>query len=328
MAAFAEGTPCWVDASLPDVEAGKRFYGELFGWTFTEAGGGQVPGGAVRARHADAYSDGRLVAALTPKRDGRMPTVWGVYFATPDAAALGRRITDRGGQVISDPLPAGPNGTSAVVADPGGAVFGLWQADRRTGFEKHGEPNSYCWTEVYTRDPERTDAFYESVFRFQGTDLSGPMAGFRMWSPAGTEPGEATAVGGRSVFTDEFPPEMPGHFLVYFCVTDCDAAAETVVRLGGRVRSAPADTPYGRIATFGDNQGAIFAVLAEPDRSAAPAREQHGEEAPDSGGSQRFEPSAPDATKESEAAVTRPFDDFGADDRGDEGPETADRKAG
>ncbi|GGW58831.1 hydrolase [Streptomyces xantholiticus] len=311
MAAFTEGTPCWVDASLPDVEAGKRFYGELFGWTFTHRGGGQVPGG-VRGREADAYSDGRLVAALTPKRDGRMPTVWGVYFAAPDAAALGRRIADKGGQVIIDPLPKGPTGTSAVVADPRGAVFGLWQGGERSGFEKHGEPNSFCWTEVYTRDQKRTDDFYESVFGFQGTDLTGPMTGFRMWSPAGTEPGEATAVGGRSLITDEFPPEMPDHFLVYFCVTDCDAAAETVVRLGGRVRTAPADTPYGRIATFGDDQGAVFAVLAAPDRTAAPGGEKGGEEAPESGGPGRFGPQAPEAAEEREAARAAPSDDSGS----------------
>lgn len=269
MAVFAEGTPCWVDASLPDVEAGKRFYGELFGWTFTERGGGHVPGG-VRVRYADAFSDGRLVGALTPKWDGRMPTVWGVHFATTDAAALGRRIADHGGRLINDPLPVGSEGISAVAADPGGAVFGLWQAGTRQGFEKQGEPNSFCWTEVYTRDPERADDFYESVFHFRGTDLTGRMAGFRMWSPAGTEPGESTAVAGRGAITDEFPPEMPDHFLVHFRVTDCDATAESVVRLGGRVRAVPSDTPYGRIAVFGDNQRATFAVLAAPDGSAAP----------------------------------------------------------
>lgn len=315
MAAFTEGTPCWVDASLPDVEAGKRFYGELFGWTFTERGGGQAPGGRVRGRRADAYSDGLLVAALTPKQDGRMPTVWGVYFATPDAKALGRRIAEKGGQVIIDPLPTGDEGISAVVADPGGAVFGLWQAGERTGFEKRGEPNAFCWTEVHTRDERRADAFYESVFGYRGTDLTGPMAGFRMWSPAGTEPGEDTAVAGRSVITDEFPPEMPGHFLVHFRVHDCDAAAETVVRLGGRIRSAPADTPYGRTATFGDNQGATFAVLAEPDRTAAPGRERDGakdgEEARGGGGSSRFDPRAPEAAEESEAAGPTAFDESG-----------------
>ncbi|WP_435608222.1 VOC family protein [Streptomyces sp. C10-9-1] len=266
MAGFVQGTPCWVDASLPDVAAGKRFYAELFGWTFTDRGGEPLPGGGTRGRRADAYRDGSLVAALTPKRDGRMPTVWSVYLATPDAAALTRLITASGGQVINQPFPVGTEGTAAVVADPGGAVFGLWQAGDRAGFETQDEPGSYCWAEVYTRARERVDAFYEGVFGFRGTDLDeglGP-EDFRMWSPPGTEPGESTAVGGRSVIDDSLPAEMPGHFLVYFRVADCDAAAATVLRLGGRVRTEPYDIPYGRTAVLCDDQGATFAVLAEP----------------------------------------------------------------
>ncbi|MCX4823833.1 VOC family protein [Streptomyces sp. NBC_01142] len=254
MAAFTEGMPCWVDALLPDVEAGKRFYGELFGWTFEEREG----------RYVEALSDGKLVAGLAPKRDGRMPTVWGVYFATADAAALSRKIRDAGGQVITAPLPVANMGTMAVGVDPGGAVFGLWQGGDRPGFEKQDEPGSFCWTEVYTRDKERVDAFYESVFGFQGTDLPDASIDFRMWSPAGTQPGDDTAIGGRSVLTDAFPAEMPGHFLIYFCVEDCDEAVAAVTRLGGRVQAPPFDIPYGRIAVLTDNQGAVFAVLAEP----------------------------------------------------------------
>ncbi|HZX38281.1 MAG TPA: VOC family protein [Streptomyces sp.] len=254
MAVFPQGAPCWVDAALPDVEAGKRFYGELFGWTFGE---GEGP-------HVDAFSDGKLVAALVPKRDGRMPTVWGVYFATSDAAALSRDIRDAGGQVITAPVQVGTAGTMALATDPGGAVFGLWQAGDRVGFEKQGEPGSFCWTEVYTRDKERADPFYERVFGFLGTDLPDDSIDFRMWSPAGTEPGEDTAIGGRSVITDAFPAEMPGHFLIYFCVDDCDETAAAATRLGGRIQAMPFDIPYGRIAVLADNQGASFAVLAEP----------------------------------------------------------------
>ncbi|MFB8362998.1 VOC family protein [Streptomyces sp. NPDC055929] len=286
MAGFVQGTPCWVDASLPDVAAGKRFYAELFGWTFTDRGGEPLPGGGTRGRRADAYRDGSLVAALTPKRDGRMPTVWSVYLATPDAAALARLITASGGQVINQPFPVGTEGTAAVVADPGGAVFGLWQAGDRAGFETQDEPGSYCWAEVYTRARERVDAFYEGVFGFRGTDLGeglGP-EDFRMWSPPGTEPGESTAVGGRSVIDDSLPAEMPGHFLVYFRVADCDAAAATVLRLGGRVRTEPYDIPYGRTAVLCDDQGATFAVLAEPrggrPGTGAAAREGRETEAP------------------------------------------------
>ncbi|MFE7358059.1 VOC family protein [Streptomyces sp. NPDC057543] len=304
MAAFARSAPCWVDVQLPDLEAGKRFYGELFGWTF-RAGDGP---------YADAFSDGKLVAALVAKQDGRMPTAWGVYFATDDIVATVARIREAGGQVITDPVRAGRAGALAQAADPGGAVFGLWQAGEREGFQKQNEPVSFCWTEVYTREKDRVDAFYEEVFGFQGTDLytsgahepgasepgtpepeasepgapepeasepgapeprapeprasepraSEPGVDFRMWSPAGTEPGPDTAIGGRSVITDAFPAEMPSYFLSYFAVEDCNATAGHAVRLGGRISAPPFDIPYGRMAVLQDDQGAVFAVLQPP----------------------------------------------------------------
>ncbi|THA72790.1 VOC family protein [Streptomyces sp. A0958] len=262
MAAFAQSAPCWVDVQLPDLEAGKRFYGELFGWTF-RAGEGPW---------ADALSDGRLVAALAAKKDGRMPTAWGVHFATDDIAASVARVRAAGGQVITEPVPAGHYGVLAQAADPGGAVFGLWQAGERAGFQKQNEPGSFCWTEVHTRVKDRVDPFYEEVFGFRSADADDePGAAapgtdethvdFRIWSPAGTEPGPGTAVGGRSVITDAFPAEMPSHFLSYFAVADCDASAATVERLGGRITTPPLDIPYGRMAVLHDDQGAEFAVL-------------------------------------------------------------------
>ncbi|MEU8698671.1 VOC family protein [Streptomyces sp. NPDC048680] len=264
MAAFAQSAPCWVDVQLPDLEAGKRFYGALFGWTF-RAGDGPF---------ADALSDGALVAALAAKKDGRMPTAWGVYFATDDITASVARVREAGGQVITEPVRAGRSGVLAQAADPGGAVFGLWQAGERKGFQKQNEPGSFCWTEVYTRQKERVDPFYERVFGFRSVDPDTAGAGapgtdeagvdFRMWSPAGTEPGPDTAVGGRGVITDAFPAVMPSYFLTYFAVADCDESAATVVRLGGRVSAPPFDIPYGRMAVLQDDQGAVFAVLQPP----------------------------------------------------------------
>ncbi|WP_149179306.1 VOC family protein [Streptomyces sp. TRM49041] len=255
-----EGTPCWADVLLPDLEAGKRFYGELFGWTFADAGETYGP-------YATALSDGLRVAGLAPKRDGRMPTAWGVYLATADAVALATRIREAGGQIITEPMRVGAAGITALAADPGGAVFGLWQAEERSGFEKQGLAGSFCWAEVYTRarDKDAVDAFYATVFGYRTRDLDDPSVDFRVWSPPGTdEPTDATAIGGRSVIGEAFPAEMPAHFLVYFAVEDCDGTVASAVRLGGRVTEDPFDTPYGRIALLADNQGAVFAVLAEP----------------------------------------------------------------
>ncbi|WP_250287999.1 VOC family protein [Streptomyces atroolivaceus] len=257
MAAFAQSAPCWVDVQLSDLEAGKRFYGGLFGWTF-HAGDGMP--------FADAYRDGELVAALAAKQDGRMPTTWGVYFSTDDIRASVALVRKSGGQMITEPVRAGGAGILAQAADPGGAVFGLWQAGARAGFEKQNAPGSFCWTELYTRQPERVDVFYEEVFGFQGTDIelpgeAGTAEPFRIWSPAGTEPGEDTAVGGRALISDAFPAMLPSYFLSYFAVADCDRTVETATRLGGRITAPPLDIPYGRMAVLQDDQGAAFAVL-------------------------------------------------------------------
>ncbi|MET7287888.1 VOC family protein [Streptomyces sp. NPDC005573] len=230
---YGEGVPCWVDAQLSDVEAGRRFYGELFGWTFEEAAGGSVW----------ALLDGAPVAALAPKSDGRMPTVWTVYFATPDAHALGRRITASGGQLVTAPFPVDGLGTTALAADPEGAVFGLWQPGSHPGFGLRHAADTFVWAELYTRDTAAANRFYGALFH---DALFG----------AGAEPDF-----GRAEVTDVFPAEMPPHFLAHFRVADLAEALATVRRLGGRVQAPPFEASYGRVAVVTDNQGASFALL-------------------------------------------------------------------
>ncbi|WP_232265527.1 VOC family protein [Streptomyces pactum] len=250
---FADGVPCWVDAALPDVEAGKRFYGELFGWTFDA-------GDAAHGFYTQAFHQGRNVAALAPKPDGRMPTVWNVYLAVRDAVATAARIAEAGGQVITAPMALGDFGVLATAADPGGAVFGLWQPGSHHGFEAEGEPGCYAWTEVYTRDRDAVDSFYTRLFGYRARDAGLPGIDAVLWSPAGEPAGVETAVCGRVVLDETYPVELPAHFLVHFAVADCDAAVAAVRRLGGRTTSGPWDTPYGRFAMVVDNQGANFAV--------------------------------------------------------------------
>ncbi|WP_405735534.1 VOC family protein [Streptomyces sp. NBC_00028] len=237
--AYGEGVPCWVDAQLPDVEAGKRFYGELFGWSFEE----QRYGGAVWALH-----EGEPVAALAHKTDGRMPTVWTVYFATPDIEGLADRVWAAGGQVVTAPMPVGDLGTSALVTDPDGAVFGLWEPESHSGFGVRHEVGTFGWAELYSRDTEAANTFYGGLFH---DALFGP---------------DAVPDFGRAPVSDVFPAEMPPHFLVHFQVADCEAALGTVNRLGGRVQAPPFETSYGRAAVVTDNQGASFALLERPPR--------------------------------------------------------------
>ncbi|MGA5259958.1 VOC family protein [Streptomyces griseoincarnatus] len=230
---YTEGTPCWVDAQLPDLEAGKRFYGELFDWTFEGR-----PTGTVRA-----LKDGDPVASLARKTDGRLPTVWTVSFSTPDADGLCARIRAAGGQVVAPPAPLGDLGRTALVTDPEGAVFSLWQPGTATGFGRRHEPGTFAWVQLYTRDTETANTFYGDLFH---DALFGE---------------NADPDFGRAPVSEVFAPEMPPHLLVHFAVTELEPALEQVARLGGRTQVPPFETSYGTAAVVTDNQGASFALL-------------------------------------------------------------------
>ncbi|WP_353944023.1 VOC family protein [Streptomyces sp. HUAS MG91] len=256
--AFPEGAPCWADVQLPDVEAGKRFYGDLFGWTFDEGAG------AERGYYTAAYSEDRAVAALAPLFGAAGPA-WTVHFAVRDAYATAARVTRSGGRVVSGPLSVGTAATMALVTDRDGGVFGLWQAGSDPGFEVTGEPAAFCWTELPTRDTARADLFYETVFSYAAGDAGpeepgagpGSAGGLRLWAPAGTLPSPATAVAGRR---STLHTPLTGGFLVHFGTAELEATTADALRLGGEIRVAAHPTGAGRVTVLADDQGALFAV--------------------------------------------------------------------
>ena len=60
-----------------------------------------------------------------------------------------------------DVMEAGP---MAVIQDPTGAVFMLWQPNKPPGAGLVNEPVSLCWNELLTRDPDTATTFYTSMF--------------------------------------------------------------------------------------------------------------------------------------------------------------------
>jgi uncharacterized protein len=250
MAAQPEGTPCWTDAMFPDLEAAKTFYSELLGWTYSE-------GLEEFGYYTQAYSDGKAVAALSPQMPGMesAPAAWNLYFATPDIAATTTKIRDNGGALTMEPMEVGEFGTMVTAQDPSGAYFSAWQAAGHEGFEKTGEPGSFAWAEVTTRDAAKADAFYPAVFPFEVQRMADEHIDFCVWNVNGRP------VAGRMKMTDDFPPEVPPYINVYFAVPDCDAAVATVNKRGGQVHFGPMDSPFGRFAAVADQQGAAFSVI-------------------------------------------------------------------
>lgn len=249
MAVQPEGTPCWADAMFSDVEGAKSFYGDVLGWTFGEAS-------SEFGNYTQAYVDGKAVAAVVPPMSGQQGhSQWCLYLASPDAAATAGRIRAHGGEVLMEPMQVGDFGTMCLAREPSGAVFGVWQGGTHEGFEATGVPGAYAYAEVFTREPEKADGFFQAVFPYAAKQMNDAGMDYRMYNL-----GDDTVLG-RMKMGDEFPPEVPSYVNLYFAVDNCDDAVAKATKLGGIVRFGPMDSPFGRFAALSDPQGASFTVI-------------------------------------------------------------------
>jgi uncharacterized protein len=246
------GTPCWVDLGTDDVARATAFYGTLFGWD-TQVGPPEA-GGYVMCE-----VDGRPVAGIGPKMGpAEAPSAWTTYLASDDADDTAAKVRSAGGQLLAEPFDVMEVGRMSVAADPGGAVFGIWQPKAHTGMKLANEPGSVCWNENMSRDFDANESFYRAVFGYNYDDMSSD--GFRYASfKTGGDP-----MGGIGDLGELAPAATPAHWRTYFGVNNTDEAVETVTKLGGGVIAPAWDTPYGRMAILSDDQGAVFAVMSVP----------------------------------------------------------------
>jgi uncharacterized protein len=122
--AAPQGTFVWEEVHATEAEAAKRFYETVFGWTSRPMDMGD---GATYTLFSRA--DGEDVAGLWPKQaDDPGPAAWLTYLATDDVDAAAAKAVSLGATQFLEPTTAEGVGRFAVLADPTGAMFGLFQA--------------------------------------------------------------------------------------------------------------------------------------------------------------------------------------------------------
>ncbi|GAA3201787.1 VOC family protein [Streptomyces virens] len=246
------GGPCWAELGTSDPESAQRFYTRLFGWRH-ETDPRAEAGGYTVAHLGDA-----AVAAVTPLYQEAQPVAWNVSFAVADADAALGQVEVAGGRTLAGPTDVFDLGRFAVAADPGGAVFQLWQAGSFPGAGVFNVPGALGWVELLTRAPQQAVAFYTTVFGWSVT----PSRRYPQWGLDGAD------FGGMVTMDDKFPHEVPSHWLPYFAVADVDDAAATATRARGTVLMEPVSPPEGpRIAVLRDPQGAMFGVHRAADEA-------------------------------------------------------------
>jgi len=245
----------WLDLVTEDVNAIKKFYSGLFGWTFepitnddtyTLILADDVPmGGIVFHDQLNDVSESRWVSYLS------VPNV-------DDAVAI---VRAEGGKIHVEPRDVPDRGRLAVIADPQGAILALLTAtggdpppDRVPG------PNEWMWIELWTTDTDRAFAFYQKLVGY-GRHAYGEVEG---------EPYQLMRRDGRyrSGMVQLPWSGVEPNWLPYVLVDDPTATAQRVEALGGRVILSPAGVAHGGAAVIVDPSGAAFAIQRRPNREA------------------------------------------------------------
>jgi hypothetical protein len=104
-----------------DPPKARAFYAALFGWEMKVQ---EIPGFGSRTEFQPVEGQ---TGSIMPARNPEQPSAWTLYVTVPNLDATVAQVQTLGGRVLQARIDVEGEGSFAVVADPTGAVFKLWE---------------------------------------------------------------------------------------------------------------------------------------------------------------------------------------------------------
>jgi predicted enzyme related to lactoylglutathione lyase len=246
------GSFCWIELSTTDQNAAKNFYTSLFGWSVVDSPMG--PDDFYSIFKLDGRDTGAACTLRKDQRDQGVPPHWMLYIAVNSADEAATKAAQLGGKVLAPAFDVLDVGRMAILQDPTGANFCVWQAKSPSGIGIGGD-GTLCWADLSTPDPKRAAEFYSGLLGWQIiADEHDPSGYLHIRN------GEQF-IGGIPPANMKFP-NAPPHWLIYFQVADCEATAAKAAKSGAKLLMPPRlMEKVGTIGIVADPQGAVFAIF-------------------------------------------------------------------
>lgn len=247
------GSFCWIELATTDQKAAKDFYSSLFGWSPQDS-----PIGPSEFYTIFKLEGRDAAAGYTLRQDQRaqdVPPNWMIYITVDSADQAAAKAKQLGGTVVAPPFDVMDFGRMAVIQDPTGTHFCVWQARKNTGIGIAGVAGSLCWADLSTPDAKRASDFYSALFGWQIMADEKDKSGYLHIKNGGHFIGGIPPAAHR-------PPGVPPHWLAYFWVDDVDGSAAKAKQMGANLYVPPMTIEnVGRMAVIADPQGAVFAIF-------------------------------------------------------------------
>jgi len=236
----------WADLVTDDVPATRKFYSQLFGWTFSEAG-----------NYTLAANDERPLAGMLqrarPAGSSARPR-WIPYMSVSSVSESQAQVTKSGGKVLARQHNYPKRGDQAVFADPEGAVFGVIASRRGDPPDFLPEPGDWIWVQLFTREVARASEFYRKFGDYEVLPNTE-----RTNSVILTANGYARAAV-MGLPADK--PQVRPAWLPFVRVKHITESLQQAKTLGGQVLIAPKDDLLqGRVAVIADPTGAAIGMM-------------------------------------------------------------------
>lgn len=253
------GDFCWVELCTKDAPAALSFYKTVFNW-----GQNDHNNGDHGTYHMLMLGEHEIAGAyqLTPElqQQGAYPC-WNAYVKVADVDAVADKAKSLGGRVLNGPFDVVEHGRMAILQDPTGAVFSLWQSKHEADHPEKQQPGNFGWVELMTKDTQKAGAFYQDLFGWQAETAEFAGVNYTSFSIDGEY------VGGMLQTRPEWG-EIPANWSVYFTVADIDKTLTTAKDLGADLCYDVKEIPeVGRFTTFKDPQGVYVSVIEYPKAS-------------------------------------------------------------
>lgn len=254
------GRFCWTDLGALKPAGAEAFYAKVLGWSGRSY---PIPQGGdytlLRTEDGDAAG---LYEQSPDQRAQHIPPHWLVYVAVANAEATAKLARELGGHVVVDAYDVLELGRMAILLDPTGAMFAVWEQGTHLGMTLDpGELGSLCWCELMTPDIEVAARFYARLFEWTIELAEGQ--GMRH---ARARLGEAPVADLMGIGAGH--GRVPPHWLAYFAVESCAKATQIVSDAGGRTLVPPSALAEGTTFSIArDPEGAVFGLMGQEDQT-------------------------------------------------------------
>jgi hypothetical protein len=247
------GKVVWLDLLTDDLEVSKRFYGQLFGWSFAPVDG--------VTNYVTIRLDGEPIGGMLeiePKKHGDRVAQWLSYISVADVDDAVALYEKHGGELHYGPLDIPGRGRAALVTDAQGAYVALLRSS--TGDPPDGAipgERDFMWVDYIADDTDAAAEFLSTAFGWKSELRYSTERGDYFVFSQGDEP--------RAGMIKNPWEHVRPNWLPYVRVGNADDAVKRAEQLGGTVVLAPReDVRNGSVGIVLDPSGAGLVLQKYP----------------------------------------------------------------